>query len=126
MDSKIAFEKMMAQLALEYNTEPDAFKKEGLTFTTPVLRDGRRVYSHEMPFFAMATTGNSVVIAADAQLHESLRALAEEAGDLHRLYEFHNLQKIEALLKPYGYGVRGAAAERVIKYLKENQDRLCK
>ncbi|MBQ2668872.1 MAG: GNAT family N-acetyltransferase [Clostridia bacterium] len=107
MDSKIAFEKMMAQLALEYNTEPTAFTKEGLTLTTPALHEGQRIYSHEMPFFAMATTGNSVVITVDERLHAPLRALAEEAEDLHRLYEFYNLQKIEALLKPYGYGVRG-------------------
>ena len=104
---KAYFRRTVEQLALEYNAKPENFTEEGLTLTVPAKPKGVRLYSHEVPFFAMATTGNSVVITADARLHDKLRQLACEANDLHRLYEFHNLRKIDDLLREYGYAIKG-------------------
>ena len=101
------FRRIVKQLALEYNAKPENFTEEGLALTVPAKPEGVRLYSHDVPFFAMATTGNSVVITADARLHERLRQLACEANDLHRLYEFHNLRKVDDMLREYGYAVKG-------------------
>ena len=104
---KAYFERVLQQLALEYNAKPENFTQESLTLTTPAKPNGVRLYSHDVPFFAMATTGNSVVIMADERLHARLREIACEANDLHRLYEFDNLRKIDDLLREYGYAVHG-------------------
>lgn len=104
---KDCFERVLQQLALEYNAKPENFTQEGLTLTTPAKPKGVRLYSHDVPFFSMATTGNSVVITADERLHARLREIACEANDLHRLYEFGNLRKIEDLLHENGYGIHG-------------------
>ena len=92
-------ERAFEQLALEYNAKPENFTEEGLTITLPAKPEGVRLYSHDVPFFSMATTGNSVVITADEQLHEKIRKIACEVNDLHRLYEFPTLQKIDAVLR---------------------------
>lgn len=104
---KICFQRAMEQLALEYNTELKSFTEEGLTVTLPAKPEGVRLYSHKLPFFSMATTGNSVVVTADARLHDRIRIIANELEDLHRLYEFPTLQRIDAILREYGYAVRG-------------------
>ncbi|MBQ1986108.1 MAG: GNAT family N-acetyltransferase [Clostridia bacterium] len=105
---KSYFQKAMEQLALEYNAKPENFTEAGLTLTAPAKPEGVRLYSHDMPFFSMATTGNSVVITADERLHPFLKELAEEARDLHRLYEFGNLQRIDTELRKYGYRIYGS------------------
>ena len=104
---KMYFQRTTEQLALEYNAKPENFTKEGLTLTLPAKPEGVRLYSHDVPFFAMATTGNSVVMTADECLHGKLRQIACEAGDLHRLYEFCNLRKIDELLREYGHTLKG-------------------
>lgn len=107
IDKSNCFLQMMEQLALEYNTTLQAFQREGLTVTVPALQAGRRVYSHEKPFFSMATTGNSVVIAADERMHPFIGEMKKECTDLHRFFEFPNLQKIDTELRKYGYAVHG-------------------
>ena len=97
----------MEQLALEYNAKPKNFTEEGLTLTLPAKPEGVRLYSHDVPFFSMATTGNSVVITANECLHEEIRKIAGEVRDLHRLYEFPTLQRIDTLLREYGYAISG-------------------
>ncbi|MBP3704620.1 MAG: GNAT family N-acetyltransferase [Clostridia bacterium] len=104
---KLYFQRAMQQLALEYNAKVKNFTEEGLTLTLPAKPAGVRLYSHDVPFFSMATTGNSVVITADERLHDRIRQIACEANDLHRLYEFQNLRKIDDLLREYGYAVGG-------------------
>ncbi len=95
------------QLALEYNAKPESFTKEGFTLTLPAKPEGVRLYSHDVPFFAMATTGNSVVITAHECLHEEIRDMIENVSDLHRLYEFQSLQAFDVMLRKYGYALRG-------------------
>lgn len=102
------FDIALKQLALEYNAKPQNFTVPGFTCTLPEKPKGVRLYSHDVPFFAMATTGNSVVITADEKLHLFLKNLAEEARDLHRLYEFGNLQLIDTELRKYGYRIYGS------------------
>ncbi len=102
------FHTAMDQLALEYNAKPENFTEEGLTLTLPVKPEGVRLYSLDVPFFSMATTGNSVVITADERLHPFFERLAEDARDLHRLYEFGNLQCIDTELRKYGYRIYGS------------------
>lgn len=108
MSRKEFFRKAMEQLALEYNAKPQSFTEPGLTLTLPQKPKGVRLYSHELPFFSMATTGNSVVVTADECLHPFIKELAENARDLHRLYEFGNLQRIDTELRKYGYHVYGS------------------
>ena len=105
---KAYFQKAVQQLALEYNALPENFTKPGLTLTLPAKPEGVRLYSHKMPFFAMATTGNSVVVTADERLHAFIKEAAEECGDLHRLYEFGNLRCMDEELRKYGYSVYGS------------------
>lgn len=100
-------ERAFRQLALEYNAKPENFTEEGLTLTTPAKPNGVRLYSHDLPFFSMATTGNSVVISAHECLHEEIRDMVEDVEDLHRMYEFPALQEIDAMLRKHGYALRG-------------------
>ncbi len=97
----------MAQLALEFNTTTDAFSIPGLTLTLPAKPAGVRLYSRDLPLFAMATTGNSVVVTADARLHDCIRDLVAQMDAPYRLFEFQSLQKIDAELRPFGYTVWG-------------------
>ena len=102
------FQQAVHQLALEYNALPEDFTKPGLTLTLPAKPEGVRLYTHAAPFFAMATTGNSVVVTADERLHAFIKEAAKECGDLHRLYEFGNLRCIDEELRKYGYSVYGS------------------
>ena len=104
---KAYHDRMMRQLALEFNTLPEAFTTPGLTVTLPAKPDGVRLYSKEMPFFSMACTGNSVVVMADERLHDFIRELAGEVSDLHRLFELPAMEKINGKLKEYGYALWG-------------------
>lgn len=101
------FAQAMELLALENNTAPEAFTAEGLTLTTPAMPEGIRLYSHDMPFFKMATTGNSLVVSADARLHGLIKELYQELGDPHRLFEYKALKTIDESLREYGYALRG-------------------
>ena len=64
------------QLALEYHAAPEDFTRPGFTLTLPHKPPGVRIYSPEAPFFAMASTGNSVVATAAEPLHSFLQGLA--------------------------------------------------
>ena len=93
---------MMAQLALEYNAQPADFTADGLTLTTPRLHPKRRVYTHEAPFFQMATTGRGAVVTADPVLHAFMRRFAEGKSG-YGLFERPNLAGIEAELNRHGF-----------------------
>lgn len=68
--------------------------------------DGVRLYSHELPFFQMASTGSGVVITANEVLHPFLK---EFTGDTERfkhpywLFELPHLLCIERELNKYDY-----------------------
>lgn len=107
MDRREIFLQAARQLAIEYNTIPEALQKEGVTVTLPAMNEGRRIYSHELPFFSMVTTGNSAVIMANENLRPFVRSLTEQLEDVHRLFEFPNLLKIDGELRKHGYTIRG-------------------
>lgn len=98
IDKAKCFTEAMRQLALEYNAKPEDFTANQVTVTTPAKPDGVRLYSHEMPFFQMASTGNGVVITANEVLHPFLK---EFTGDTERfkhpywLFELPHLLCIE-------------------------------
>lgn len=69
IDKAKCFTEAMRQLALEYNAKPEDFTANQVTVTTPAKPDGVRLYSHELPFFQMASTGSGVVITANEVLH---------------------------------------------------------
>ena len=64
IDKAKCFTEAMRQLALEYNAKLEDFTANQVTVTTPTKPDGVRLYSHELPFFQMASTGSGVVIRA--------------------------------------------------------------
>ena len=106
IDKAKCFTEAMRQLALEYNAKPEDFTANQVTVTTPAKPDGVRLYSHEMPFFQMASTGNGVVITANEVLHPFLK---EFTGDTERfkhpywLFELPHLLCIERELNKYDY-----------------------
>lgn len=56
IDKAKCFTEAMCQLALEYNAKPEDFTANQVAVTTPAKPDGVRLYSHELPFFQMAST----------------------------------------------------------------------
>ena len=106
IDKAKCFTEAMRQLALEYNAKPENFTANQVTVTTPAKPDGVRLYSHELPFFQMASTGSGVVITANEVLHPFLK---EFAGDTERfkhpywLFELPHLLCIERELNKYDY-----------------------
>lgn len=99
IDKAKCFTETMRQLALEYNAKPEDFTANQVTVTTPAKPDGVRLYSHELPFFQMASTGSGVVITANEVLHPFLK---EFTGDTERfkhpywLFELPHLLCIDA------------------------------
>lgn len=106
IDKAKCFTETMRQLALEYNAKPENFTANQVTVTTPAKPDGVRLYSHELPFFQMASTGSGVVITANEVLHPFLK---EFTGDTERfkhpywLFELPHLLCIERELNKYDY-----------------------
>ncbi len=96
------YERLLEQIAIDYNCTPEDLQTNKTIITTPALNEGRRSYSPGMPFLEMATLGESTVIMADECLHEFLRELIKNE-DGHHLFEFDNLLKLNEELKQYGY-----------------------
>ena len=94
-------EPLLKQLALEYNCAPGDFLRPDNIVTQSCLRENRRHYSDEKPFFHMATLGQNAVITADRKLHPFLRIFAREKG--RALFEFPSLLPLERELSQYGY-----------------------
>ena len=94
-------EPLLKQLALEYNCAPRDFLRPDNIVTQSCLRENRRHYSDEKPFFHMATLGQNAVITADRKLHPFLRIFAREKGRI--LFEFPSLLPLERELSQYGY-----------------------
>ena len=94
-------EPLLKQLALEYNCAPGDFLRPDNIVTQSCLRENRRHYSDEKPFFHMATLGQNAVITADRKLHPFLRIFAREKGRV--LFEFPSLLPLERELSQYGY-----------------------
>ena len=105
-DKMKCFTNVARQLALEYNAKPEDFTANKVTITTPAKPKGVRLYSHEIPFFQMTSTGSGVVITANEVLHPFLK---DFTGDTERfkypywLFELPHLLCIERELNKYDY-----------------------
>ena len=73
-------EKLLKQLAVDYNCSPEDFRAADNIITLPAWNPGRRSYSPEI-FLQMATCGAGTVIMADERLHEFLRGWVKEAEE---------------------------------------------
>ncbi len=58
------YEKLLKQLAIEFNCSPSDFLEKGNFITSPAMNEGRRLYSNDKPFLQMATLGFSSVFMA--------------------------------------------------------------
>lgn len=103
MERQKALAMGLAQLAVDFNTTPEAIQAGGLIFTPPALNPGRRVYSDKMPFFEIVTVGAATVIMADKSLWPALREWSKDAQEPHWLFEFPRMQKLAEILSPHGY-----------------------
>ena len=99
------FEIAYRQLAIDYNTTPEALRAGGLIFTRPAMNPERRVYSDKLPFFEMVTTGTAAVIMAEEGLWPALREWAGDAEEPHWLMEFPRMRRLAEILSPYGYAL---------------------
>lgn len=95
----------LSQLAVDFNTTPEAIQGGGLIFTPPALNPGRRAYSDKLPFFEMVTTGAATVIMADERLWLALREWSRNAEEPHWLLEFPRMQALAGILEPHGYAL---------------------
>lgn len=96
------FERLFKLLALEYNCDPEDFKKSENILTVSEIKEGRRIYSPEKYFFSMVTTGRNAVITADECLHPFLSEYIK-GKEGHYLLEQPSLFHIEKELNKYGY-----------------------
>lgn len=97
------YEKLLMQLAVDYNCSSSDFRTEENVITMPAWNEGRRKYSPEI-FLQMVTVGRATVIMADECLHEFLRGWVKDI-DGHHLFEIDNLTKLNEELKQYGYQI---------------------
>lgn len=94
-------EKLLRQLAVDFNCDPADFRAEEHIITKPAWNEGRRNYSPEI-FLQMATCGMNAVIMANECLHGFLCEWIKETEG-HQLFEFENLTKLNEELMRYGY-----------------------
>lgn len=95
-------ERLIQQLSLDYNCNPEDLRAKENILTLPALNEGRRSYSSGKPFLEMVTLGGNTVIMADECLHEFLHGLIRDTEG-HRLFEFEKLTIINEELRRYGY-----------------------
>ena len=95
------YEKLLQQLAVEYNCAPADFRMEENIITIPAWNEGRRNYGPDI-FLQMVTCGVNTVIMANNCLHDFLREWIKDTEG-HHLFEFENLPNLNEELKQYGY-----------------------
>ena len=96
------FEKLLQQLSIDYNCNPEDLRSRENTVTVSKLNEGRRSYSPGKPMLQMVAIGRGTVIMADECLHEFLQGMIKDIEG-HRLFEFNYLTKLNEELKQYGY-----------------------
>ena len=96
------YERLLKQLAIDYNCSVEDFYSKNNIITVSALNDGRRSYSPGKPFLQMMTLGGNTIIMADECLHEFLRNFTRDVEG-HHLFEFDNLTRLNEELKKYGY-----------------------
>lgn len=98
------FDKLLGQLAVDYNCTSEDFLKDSNTVVASALNEGRRLYSTKKTFLSMATVGRGTVISTDESIHEFLYGFAKSKQG-HQLMEHRNLAAIDRELAKYGYGL---------------------
>ena len=96
------YEKLLAQLALEFNCRPDDFLKSENLVTVSDPAEGSRSYHPGKPFLKMATVGGNTVITADEQLHIFLKDFVKDKEG-HCLFEYGCLAELDKELNKYGF-----------------------
>ena len=96
------YEKLLEQLAIDFNCTPAQLRAEENILTEPALNEGRRSYSPGMPFLQMTTLGGNAVIMADKCLQGFLEGLTRDTEG-RRLFDLGYLLKLNGELKKYGY-----------------------
>ena len=104
MTKKFVLETAIHQLALDFNASPEDFR-QGIRFTSPALRPGRRAYQEELPFFRMVTVGNAAVVMAAEEIQPALKEWAKGAEQPHWLFELPRMVRLGEILAPYGYSL---------------------
>ncbi|WP_158590945.1 GNAT family N-acetyltransferase [Acutalibacter sp. 1XD8-33] len=105
MEKRQAWRAGIRQLAVDFNTTPEALLAGGILFTPPALNPGRRAYSDKLPFFELVTTGTATVIMAEEELWSALQEWAKDAEEPHWLLEFPRMWRLAEILSPYGYAL---------------------
>lgn len=94
-------EELKKQLAIELNCEPEDFSKKENIITIAKAREGRRIYSEQIPFFSMATLGENAVISADESMKEWLEKWSSDKRGVW-LFEQPNIMELYEELKKCG------------------------
>ena len=95
------FNKLLEQLAVDYNCAPSDLRAAENILTIPAWNEGRRNYSPDI-FLQMVTCGVNTVIMADECLHDFLRGWIKDVEG-HHLFEYESLPALDEELKRYGY-----------------------
>ncbi|MCH5324272.1 MAG: GNAT family N-acetyltransferase [Eubacterium sp.] len=96
------FDKLLCQLAFEFNCMAEDFRKTENVLTVSAFNENSRAYSDKPYFFHMATTGRNAVITADEHLHPFLKEfISGRTG--HWLFEIPNLLPLEKELNRFGH-----------------------
>ena len=96
------FERLLQQLSIDFNCDPDDLRANENIITVSALNEGRRSYSLGRPFLQMVTLGDNAVIMSDECLQEFLHGWIKDVKG-YNLFDFENLLKLNEELKKYGY-----------------------
>ncbi|MBR0484453.1 MAG: GNAT family N-acetyltransferase [Oscillospiraceae bacterium] len=96
------FERLLHQLSIDFNCNPDNLRARENIVTVSELNKGRRSYSPGKPFLQMVTLGGNTVIMSDECLQEFLCRWVKDVEG-YKLFDFENLMKLNEELKKYGY-----------------------
>ena len=100
MTKKEIYKILKAQLAIEFNCQPEDFEREENVITPPALHPARRKFSDKEFFLQMATLGGNTVISANEKLHSWLTQWVKEKRGFW-LFDQHNFfLMLQALILP--------------------------
>lgn len=96
------FERLLQQLSIDFNCDPDNLRAKENIITISALNEGRRSYCPEKPFLQLVTLGENAVIMSDECLQEFLHGWVKDVEG-YSLFDSGNLMKLNEELKKYGY-----------------------
>jgi len=105
MTKQEVFERLKAQLALEFHCGIEDFSRPDNVVSQAADIKGRRQYIKGIHFFSMVTLGQNAVISADERVIPWLRDYVKDRTG-HWLFEHNHLRAIENELSRYGRHIR--------------------